>query len=138
MLGESATSIFLLVYFQRREWRQKPLGFCRVTLRGTSLTRSKHEALLKYADLWYNIVIKEQKKKKMTNELEINNDQQTIQGVLIANTSDFLSLRAILQAEHLEGFNPTKEDIEEIIKKSKQKDKDFDRLYQKLFRKSGE
>lgn len=74
----------------------------------------------------------------MTNELEINNDQQTIQGVLIANTSDFLNLRAILQAEHLEGFNPTKEDVEEIIKKSKQKDKDFDRLYQKLFRKSGE
>ena len=74
----------------------------------------------------------------MTNELEINNDQQTIQGVLIANTSDFLNLRAILQAEHLEGFNPTKEDVEEIIKKSKQKDKDFDRLYQKLFRESGE
>ena len=44
----------------------------------------------------------------MTNELEINNDQQTIQGVLIANTSDFLSLRAILQAEHLEVFNPNK------------------------------
>ena len=74
----------------------------------------------------------------MTNELEINSDKQTIQGVLIANTSDFLNLRAILQAEHLEGFNPTKKDVEEIIKKSKQKDKDFDRLYQKLFRKSGE
>ena len=74
----------------------------------------------------------------MTNELEINNDKQTIQGVLIANTSDFLNLRAILQAEHLEGFNPTKEDVEEIIKKSKQKDKDFDQLYQKLFRESGE
>ena len=65
MLGESATSIFLLVYFQEREWRQKPLGFCRVTLRGTSLTRSKPEALLKYADLWYNIAIKEQKKWQM-------------------------------------------------------------------------
>ena len=74
----------------------------------------------------------------MTNELEINNDRQTIQGVLIANTSDFLSLRAIIQAEHLEGFNPTKKDVEEIIKKSKQNDKDFDRLYRKLFRKSGE
>lgn len=74
----------------------------------------------------------------MTNELEINNDRQTIQGVLIANTSDFLSLRAIMQAEHLEGFNPTKKDVEEIIKKSKQNDKDFDRLYRKLFRKSGE
>lgn len=74
----------------------------------------------------------------MTNELEINNDRQTIQGVLIANTSDFLSLRAIVQAEHLEGFNPTKKDVEEIIKKSKQNDKDFDRLYRKLFRKSGE
>lgn len=74
----------------------------------------------------------------MTNELEINSDKQTIQGVLIANTSDFLNLRAILQAEHLEGFNPTKEDVEEIIKKSKQKDKDFDQLYQRLFRKSGE
>lgn len=74
----------------------------------------------------------------MANELEINSDKQTIQGVLIANTSDFLSLRAILQAEYLEGFNPTKEDVEEIIKKSKQKDKDFDQLYHKLFRKSGE
>lgn len=74
----------------------------------------------------------------MTNELEINNDRQTIQGVLIANTSDFLNLRAIIQAEHLEGFNPTKKDVEEIIKKSKQNDKDFDRLYRKLFRKSGE
>lgn len=70
----------------------------------------------------------------MTNELEINSKQQTIQGVPLANTSNFLSLRAILQAEHLEGFNPTKEDVEEIIKKSKQEDKDFDRLYQKLFR----
>lgn len=70
----------------------------------------------------------------MTNELEINSKQQTIQGVLFADTSDFLSLRAILQAEHLEGFNPTKEDVEEIIKKSKQEDEDFDRLYQKLFR----
>lgn len=70
----------------------------------------------------------------MTNELEINSKQQTIQGVLLADTSDFLSLRAILQTEHLEGFNPTKKDVEEIIKKSKQKDEDFDQLYQKLFR----
>lgn len=70
----------------------------------------------------------------MTNELEINSKQQTIQGVPLANTRNFLSLRAILQAEHLEGFNPTKEDVEEIIKKSKQEDEDFDRLYQKLFR----
>lgn len=70
----------------------------------------------------------------MTNDLEINSKQQTIQGVPLANTSNFLSLRAILQAEHLEGFNPTKEDVEEIIKKSKQEDEEFDRLYQKLFR----
>ena len=71
------------------------------------------------------------------SELVIDNDKQIIQGVFIENTSDFLNLRAILQAEHLEGFNPTKQDVEEIILKSQQKDPEFDQLYKKLFRKRG-
>lgn len=70
-------------------------------------------------------------------ELVIDNDKQIIQGVFIENTSDFLNLRAILQAEHLEGFNPTKKDVGEIILKSRQKDPEFDQLYKKLFRKRG-
>ena len=49
-------------------------------------------------------------------ELRINNQRQTIQGVPIANKQLFLNIRTVVEAEHLEGWNPTQDNIRDLIK----------------------
>ena len=46
--------------------------------------------------------------------LDINDKRQTIQGVYIPDKQEYFNLRAVVQAEHLEGWNPTKKDIEYV------------------------
>lgn len=46
--------------------------------------------------------------------LEIDNENQTIQGVFIRDKYIFKEMRGVIEASHLEGFNPTAKDIENI------------------------
>ena len=46
--------------------------------------------------------------------LEIDNEKQTIQGVLIPDKAVFQQIRGAVQATHLEGWNPTSDDIKAI------------------------
>lgn len=46
--------------------------------------------------------------------LEIDNKNQTIQGVFIRDKFVFQEMRGVIEASHLEGFNPTAKDIEDI------------------------
>lgn len=48
------------------------------------------------------------------HSLEIDNDNQTIQGIFIKDKYFFQEMRGIIEASHLEGFNPTPKDIEDI------------------------
>lgn len=50
------------------------------------------------------------------SELMIDNDKQTIQGVPIIGRKLFLNIRTVVEAEHLEGWNPTPNDIRDLIK----------------------
>lgn len=46
--------------------------------------------------------------------LEIDNKNQTIQDVFIRDKYIFQEMRGVIEASHLEGFNPTSKDIEDI------------------------
>lgn len=46
--------------------------------------------------------------------LEIDNEKQTIQGVFIPDKAMFQRMRGVVQANHLEGWNPTYNDIKEL------------------------
>ena len=50
------------------------------------------------------------------SELMIDNDKQTIQGVPIIGRKLFLNIRTVVEAEHLEGWNPAPNDIRDLIK----------------------
>ncbi|WP_279036167.1 hypothetical protein [Lactobacillus intestinalis] len=43
--------------------------------------------------------------------LDINDNTQTIQGVNISNLESYYAIRAVVEAEHLEGWNPVAADI---------------------------
>lgn len=48
-------------------------------------------------------------------KLDINDKNQTIQVVYVSNKAMYLELRGIIEASHLEGWNPTKKDVENIL-----------------------
>lgn len=48
------------------------------------------------------------------HSLEIDNENQTIQGIFIKDKYIFQEMRGVIEASHLEGFNPTVKDIEDI------------------------
>lgn len=47
--------------------------------------------------------------------LEINSTKQTIQGVYIPDKQTFYNIRFTVEMEHMEGWNPEKEDIEYLL-----------------------
>lgn len=47
--------------------------------------------------------------------LDINDDTQTIQGVFIADKETYQQIRTVVEVNHLEGWNPTKSDILELL-----------------------
>ena len=67
------------------------------------------------------------------NELMIDNDKQTIQGVPIIGRKLFLNIRTVVEAEHLEGWNPTKKDIEYVYKEITNPKPEYLKEYHKLF-----
>ena len=48
-------------------------------------------------------------------KLDINDKNQTIQGVYVSDKSMYLELRGVIEASHLEGWNPTKKDVEFVL-----------------------
>ncbi|WLS84746.1 helix-turn-helix domain-containing protein [Lactobacillus apis] len=47
--------------------------------------------------------------------LDINDETQTIQGVFIADKETYQQIRTVVEVNHLEGGNPTKSDIQELL-----------------------
>lgn len=47
--------------------------------------------------------------------LEIDNKNQTIKGVFIADKETFQQMRAVIEANHLEGWNPTADDVQDLL-----------------------
>ncbi len=47
--------------------------------------------------------------------LEIDNENQTIQGVFIRDKFLFQEMRGVIEASHLEGWNPTEDDVQNIL-----------------------
>ena len=48
-------------------------------------------------------------------KLDINDEKQTIQGVYVSDKAMYLELRGVIEASHLEGWNPIKKDIESVL-----------------------
>ena len=48
-------------------------------------------------------------------KLDINDKNQTIQGVYVSDKAMYLELRGVIEASHLEGWNPTKKDVEFVL-----------------------
>lgn len=65
--------------------------------------------------------------------LEINDQKQMIQGVYIADKQEYYNMRAVVQAEHLEGWNPTKQDIEYVYKEITNPKSEYLKEYHELF-----
>ena len=47
--------------------------------------------------------------------LDINDETQTIQGVFIADKETYQQIRTVVEVNHLEGWNPTKSGIQELL-----------------------
>lgn len=65
--------------------------------------------------------------------LEINDNRQTIQGYYIPNKQEYFNLRTVVEAEHLEGWNPTKKDIEYIYHEITNPKPEYLKEYHELF-----
>ena len=50
------------------------------------------------------------------HKLIIDDQRQTIQGVPIIGRKLYVNIRTVVEAEHLEGWNPTADDIRNLIK----------------------
>ena len=53
--------------------------------------------------------------KPQSYNLEIDDETQTIQGVFIPDKEMYFEIRGVVEASHLEGWNPTKEDIQAVL-----------------------
>lgn len=66
-------------------------------------------------------------------ELEINNKEQTIQGVYIPDKGLFQQVRFVVESEHLEGWNPKTKDIKYLLNTLNHPDSELDDEIDKLF-----
>lgn len=70
---------------------------------------------------------------KFWNTLEINDRKQTIQGVYIEDKDTYYAIRTTVEVEHLEGWNPTKKDIEYLLNSANNPDPQLDKDYNEIF-----
>ena len=64
----------------------------------------------------YNISSTERVNKMSDKEqLEIDDQKQTIQGIRIFSPSLFKKVRFVVQNNHLEGWNPTEKEINDLV-----------------------
>lgn len=68
-------------------------------------------------------------------KLEINDASQVIQGVLISSKELYQQTKFAVVSTHLEGWEPTKEDIQFLLKEVQTVDSEFNETYEELFEK---
>lgn len=66
-------------------------------------------------------------------ELEIDDKEQTIQDVYIPDKELYQQIRFVVEMEHLEGWNPNKQDIEYLVNSAQHPDPKLDNEIDKLF-----
>lgn len=66
-------------------------------------------------------------------QLEINDHNQTIQGVQIADKELYQQIRFVVENNHLEGWQPTKEDIEYLVNVAVNPDPQLLKEYHQIF-----
>lgn len=66
-------------------------------------------------------------------ELEINDQKQIIQGIQISDKELYQQVKFAVVNNHLEGWQPTREDILYLIKEVQKPDPEFDAMYRELF-----
>lgn len=70
--------------------------------------------------------------------LDINDETQTIQGVFIANKEIYQQIRTVVEVNHLEGWNPTKSDIQELLDEAIQPDPVVAERFEEIWGKDNE
>lgn len=66
-------------------------------------------------------------------KLEINNKEQIIQGIYILGKEVYQQIRFVVEMEHLEGWNPTRNDIQYLLDTVKHPNPKLDVEIDKLF-----
>lgn len=70
--------------------------------------------------------------------LDINDETQTIQGVFIANKEIYQQIRTVVEVNHLEGWNPTESDIQELLDEAIQPDPVVAERFEEIWGKDNE
>ena len=70
--------------------------------------------------------------------LDINDETQTIQGVFIANKEIYQQIRTVVEVNHLEGWNPTESDIQELLDEAIQPDPVVAKRFEEIWGKDNE
>lgn len=66
-------------------------------------------------------------------ELQIDDENQTIQGIQISDQELYQQVKFAVVNNHLEGWQPTRDDILYLLKEVQQPDPEFDAMYKELF-----
>lgn len=66
-------------------------------------------------------------------KLKIDNQHQTIQGIYIPSKESFQQIRFVVENNHLEGWNPSPDDIEHLLKTVTNPDLKIVKEYQNIF-----
>lgn len=69
----------------------------------------------------------------MPYELRIDSREQTIQGVKIPDRTLFLQIRFVVESEHLEGWEPSPDDIRDLIYSADHPDPQTVADYKRIF-----
>lgn len=65
--------------------------------------------------------------------LKINDKEQTIQGVYISDKETYQQIKFVVQMEHLEGWNPTSDDIKYLLHNANHPDPEIDDQLDDIF-----
>lgn len=65
--------------------------------------------------------------------LNINDHEQTIQGVFIADKETFQQIRAVIEANHLEGWNPTASDVQDLLNSANNPNPDMVKRFNEIW-----
>lgn len=65
--------------------------------------------------------------------LNINDHEQTIQGVFIADKETFQQMRAVIEANHLEGWNPAASDVQDLLNSANNPNPDMIKRFNEIW-----
>lgn len=65
--------------------------------------------------------------------LDINDQKQSIQGVYIPDKETYQQIRGVVEASHLEGWQPTKKDIQYLLDEALNPDPELEKRYEEIF-----